>query len=158
MQHNSLSPGGTALMIQAGLLISELAIFWADSNLDASVSIRPLFAIPVVISGVILSKWSTIFFALLSCVLGIESYRVTVAPGEGFPYLLNFLPTVLAYLAIAYGLIRGKSFHDRYQHYWRSTVNRRLRERTHKPSKEKNVSKDVQISHDVGFAAGSASQ
>lgn len=84
------------------LCVVDLLLAWADISVGWAVSLRPLFVLPIILAAVYISRKYAYALALLSAVLRVESFRVSNIPqGETFSFLINFLPALIAAIAVA---------------------------------------------------------
>ena len=92
-------------------LLCEMIIFAADQILSAGVSARPLFFVPIIVSGLFLNWWATAIFVLDSSIIHVKTYQLTDFSAEpSFRYLLNITGNHVSYSIVATVVIVGSRF------------------------------------------------
>ncbi|MGJ0505923.1 MAG: hypothetical protein ACR652_02065 [Methylocystis sp.] len=83
------------------LIALDLLVLLADAETSENLSMRPLFLVPVVLSGLLNDRNYIRAFCVITALLFAESFRLSHFSGREFNYLMAMLPALIAYGILA---------------------------------------------------------
>lgn len=116
------------------LLFLEVIIFILDQNLGSGISVRPLFVVPIILSGIFINTPSTLAFIIISTMLHVESYRLSdFDSNTKFEYAPNIISNLISYFIISLVVIKGTAYRERLHNLKKWSIDQKLDEISNKP-------------------------